>query len=141
MHTSQQQHHARNMNGIAGLVSPRCGPHIETQRQSFWPITPKFTSENQLTPSKALLEVKSAGVGQRTCICAGKGRADAKAWAKASGALSVVQPGKEKEVPASADQQNEDYSDLEKARPDTNAAGNLPQAAAVQGKVASTKAQ
>lgn len=71
----------------------------------------------------------------------GKGRADAKAWAKSSGALSVMQPGAEKHVSTKADQQGEDYDDLEKAHPDINAAGNVPQAAAVQGKAASTKAQ
>jgi hypothetical protein len=73
--------------------------------------------------------------------CSGKGRADAKAWAKFSGALSLVQPGAEKDVSTKADQQSEDYDDLEKAHPGTNAAGNVPQAAAVQGKAASTKAQ
>ena len=73
--------------------------------------------------------------------CSGKGRADAKAWAKSSGALSVTQPEAEKDISTKADQQSEDHDDLEKAHPDTNAAGNLPQAAAVQGKAASTKAQ
>ena len=79
--------------------------------------------------------------GDKCTDRSGKGRADAKAWAKSSGALSVTQPEAEKDISTQADQQSEDYDDLEKAHPDTNAAGNLPQAAAVQGKAASTKAQ
>lgn len=70
----------------------------------------------------------------------GKGRADAKAWAKASGALAVVQPDVEQEVPAKADQQSEDYQDLENARPGSDSVKNAAQAAAVQGKATSTKA-
>ena len=71
---------------------------------------------------------------------AGKGRADAKAWAKASGALSVVKPGAEKDVSSRADQQSEDYEDLEEAQPSTDPVKNVPQAAVVQGKATSTKA-
>lgn len=72
----------------------------------------------------------------------GKGRADAKAWAKASGALAVVQPGAaEQDTPAKADQQSEEYGDLENAHPNTNTVKNVPQAAIVQGKAASTKAE
>ena len=69
---------------------------------------------------------------------AGKGRADAKAWAKASGALAVVQPGAEQEVPARADQQSEDYSGLEDAHPDVDKTDKLPEAAALQGKAAAS---
>lgn len=75
------------------------------------------------------------------CRHVGKGRADAKAWAKASGALSVVQPGAEQNTPAKADQQSEEYGDLENAHPNTNTVNNVPQAAVVQGKAASTKAE
>ena len=71
---------------------------------------------------------------------AGKGRADAKAWAKASGALSVVKPGAEKDVASKADQQSEDYTDLEEAQPSSNPVQSVPEAAVVQGKAASTKA-
>ena len=73
-----------------------------------------------------------------SCKVAGKGRADAKAWAKASGALSVVQPEAEHKVSARADQQTEDYSDLEEAHPDTGATENMPEAAIVQGKAAAS---
>ena len=117
---------------------PPCGPH----GQSCWLTMPEDASvSGPACAEQALLGVRHAGFADKLVVCAAKGRADAKAWAKASGALSVVQPGAEKEVPASADQQDEDYGDLEKAHPDTNAAGNLPQAAAVQGKAASTKAK
>lgn len=71
---------------------------------------------------------------------AGKGRADAKAWAKASGALAVMNPEADKEVSSRADQQSEDYDDIKEAKPDMNGADKLPEAAAVQVKAASTKA-
>ena len=75
------------------------------------------------------------------CCTAGKGRADAKAWAKASGALAVVKPGLEQQVSERADQQSEDYSGLEDATPDLDKTDKLPEAAALQGKAAaSTKA-
>ena len=51
-----------------------------------------------------------------------------------------MQPGIEQEIPVKADQQNEDYGDLENAQPNTGAVGDVPQAAAVQGKAASTMA-
>lgn len=70
----------------------------------------------------------------------GKGRADAKAWAKASGALAVMNPEADKEVSSRADQQSEDYDDIKEAKPDMNGADKLPEAAAVQVKAASTKA-
>ena len=53
----------------------------------------------------------------------------------------MTQPGTEQDIPAKADQQSEDYGDLEKARPNTGTVENVPQAAAVQGKAASTKAK
>ena len=75
---------------------------------------------------------------------AGKGRADAKAWAKASGALSVVQPGEERDATAKADEQSEDYGDLEQAHPELRKIDKAETAAetiAVQGRAASTKPQ
>ena len=74
-----------------------------------------------------------------TCQHVGKGRADAKAWAKASGALSVVRPDAEQDVPDKADQQSEDYKDLESARPKSSSVKTAAQVAVVQGKAASTK--
>ena len=78
-------------------------------------------------------------------VCfAGKGRADAKAWAKASGALSVVQPGEGRDENAKADEQSEDYSDLEKARPDLGKKDKAAEAAetiSVQGRAVSTRPQ
>lgn len=53
----------------------------------------------------------------------------------------MVQPGTEQDIPAKADQQSEDYGDLENARPNTSKVPNVPQAAAVQGKAAFTKAE
>lgn len=53
----------------------------------------------------------------------------------------MVQPGAEQDIPAKADQQSEDYADLENAQPSIGTVENVPQAAAVQGKAASTKAE
>lgn len=53
----------------------------------------------------------------------------------------MVSPGAEQDIPAKADQQSEDYGDLENARPNIGTVENVPQAAAVQGKAASTKAE
>lgn len=53
----------------------------------------------------------------------------------------MVQPGAEQDTPAKADQQSEDYGDLENARPNTSTVKNVPQAAVLQGKAASTKAE
>lgn len=50
-----------------------------------------------------------------------------------------MQPGAEQSIPAKADQQSEDYEDLENAHPNTSSLKNAAQAAAVQGKAASTK--
>ena len=70
----------------------------------------------------------------------GKGRADAKAWAKVSGALAVVQPGAEQDATARADEQSEDYEDLEETHPKSDPVKSIPEAAVVQGKAVSTKA-
>lgn len=75
---------------------------------------------------------------------AGKGRADAKAWAKASGALSVVQPDEKQDVTAKADEQNEDYGQVKQARPEQGKKIKAEEAAetvAVQSRAISTKAQ
>ena len=48
-------------------------------------------------------------------VCAGKGRADAKSWAAATGALQVVRPGTD--LPKRADEQQEDYERLKQEKP------------------------
>ena len=52
-----------------------------------------------------------------------------------------MRPEAEKDVSARADEQNENYDDLEKAHPDTDVSDRLPEAAAVQVKAVSTKGQ
>jgi hypothetical protein len=66
----------------------------------------------------------------------GKGRADAKAWAAATGALQVVQPGKD--LPKRADEQQEDYERLKQEKPKVDARQQA-EAALTEAKAVTTK--
>ena len=68
---------------------------------------------------------------------AGKGRADAKAWAAATAVLDVLEPGASKETSAQAEQQGEDYEELKEAKPPVHE-GDTAAAGLVQGKAATT---
>ncbi len=70
---------------------------------------------------------------------AGKGRADAKAWAAATAVVDVLEPGASKEASAQSEQQGENYEELKRARPPVHEEDSAA-AGLVQGKAATTPA-